>query len=397
MNTERTRLLYIQPSENFGGAERQAAALIPLLPRYGFDVTALVGPGSVIVDWLRAAGVEDIVHSPSFPRDWAESRGFERLGRAADFVSHVDPVASEIDGLLESRGIDVVLASMAFSWAAATAVCRDRRVPILWRAGGTELSLPQRVVLPMWSHRHPPDALVCNSQAVKDMFAPLIPAPAYVVRNGVDTTLFQRDPALGQALRPPGARVVVGFAGRLVPQKRPEDFLQMAAEVAAHHPEVSFLVAGDGSRRPHFEAMAAELGLAHPVHFLGLVRDMRAFFSALDVLVLPSRSEGCPNIVLEAMAMQVAVVASDTHATHEVVRPGIDGLLFPPGNIPALVAAVEAMVVDEAGRRRMALAALGRARADLGAAQSARRLAEVIAEVLPLAPALPSVQAEGGA
>src|SRR4029079_7027058 len=72
----RAHVLYVQPSELFGGAERQVAAMLPQLQRQGVAVTALVGPGRTIVDWLRGAGVKDIVHSPAFPRDHSDARGF---------------------------------------------------------------------------------------------------------------------------------------------------------------------------------------------------------------------------------------------------------------------------------------------------------------------------------
>jgi glycosyltransferase involved in cell wall biosynthesis len=378
-----TNLLYIQPSELFGGAERQAASLLPQLARLGLKVTALVGPGTTIVEWLRHAGVEDIVHSNHFPRDWAESRGLERLARARDFVHCAGLVEHQLETLMDDRGVDVVVAAMAFSWVAATRACRQRDVPILWRVGGMELSMPQRLLLPGWAGRHPPDALVCNSEAVRDLFAPLIPAPAWVVRNGVDSEWFR--PGLGATgvnLRPPGATEVIGFAGRLVPQKRPEDFLAMAAAVASRHPGTQFLIAGDGSRRQHFELLARELGVAERVHFLGIVQDMRAFYGACDLLVLPSRSEGCPNIVLEAMAMKVPVVASDTVATREVVTPMRDGLLYPVGHVQRLIEAVELLLETPGLRAVLAAGALKKVQGPLSAAASAARLAALVETVV---------------
>jgi glycosyltransferase involved in cell wall biosynthesis len=377
-----TRVLYVQPSELFGGAERQAATVLPQLAAQGLEVTALVGPGETIVDWLHAAGIRTL-YSRRFPRDWAESRGLERIGRALDFVRQVGPMQRELRGLLDSGGFDLVVGAMPFSWVSATSACRERGIPIVWRAGGTELSGPQRAVLARWAPRHPPDALVCNSEAVRAMFAPLVPAPARVIRNGVDTDLFFPGARGGRDLRPPGARVIIGFAGRLVPQKRPQDFLAMAQRLAAHHPDVSFLVAGDGSRLPSFRALAAELGLRDRVHFLGIVADMRAFYAACDLLVLPSRSEGCPNIVLEAMAMKVPVVASDAAATREVVSPMRDGLLFPVGDVDRLVEAVERLIVAPDLRATLATRALRKVQTQLSATASARALADLIHTLMP--------------
>jgi glycosyltransferase involved in cell wall biosynthesis len=356
--TRRPRILYMQPSDHFGGAERQAATLLPRLVEQGLDVTALVGPGRTIVDWLQAAGVHDIVHTDKFPADWAGSRGIARLAVARDFVLRPGRLGKQVGAILDSRPYDAVVAAMAFSWMAATPPSRRRGVPILWRAGGTELPLLHRLALPLWARRHPPDALICNSEAVRKMFGPLVPAPSVLVRNGVDTDLFRvgaGNPGnLGMAPRGKSDHVVVGFAGRLEPQKRPQDFLQMAAVIARRHPQVMFQVAGEGNLRPQAEQLARELGLGDRLRFLGLVREMRDFYAACDLLVLPSRSEGCPNTVLEAMAMRVPVIASDTPSTREVIVSMSDGLLYPMGEVDRLIEGVEQLLAAPALRAALA-------------------------------------------
>jgi glycosyltransferase involved in cell wall biosynthesis len=380
------RILYIQPSELFGGAERQIAAVLPQLQKQGVAVTALVGPGHTIVDWLEGAGVRDVVHSESFPRDMSDARGFAQLARAREFVAQAHVVEREVEALIEQRRVDAVIGGMAFSWVSATRAARRKGIPIIWRAGGMELSSLERVLLRLWARKNPPDALICNGEGVRDLFAPLIPAPAYVVRNGVDTSLFRPGVATGgiggagtsNAPRSTSTGPTVGFAGRLVPQKRPEDFLAMAARIAARHPEVRFIIAGDGSRRPGYEQLAVRLGLEDRVQFLGMVRDMRAFYASCDLLVLPSRSEGCPNIVLEAMAMKVPVVASDTTATREVVTHLRDGFLFPVGDIDQLSETVELALGAPDLRAAIAARALRKVQGPLSAATSAATLARVV-------------------
>jgi glycosyltransferase involved in cell wall biosynthesis len=376
-----TRILYVQPSELFGGAERQMAAVLPELQNQGVEVTALVGPGPTIVDWLKAAGVKDIVASRSFPRDQSDARGVEQLVRAGEFVAQTSVVEQEIEALIEDRRVEAVVAGMAFSWVAATPAARRAGVPVIWRAGGMELSSVERVALRLWARRHPPDAFIANGDGVRDLFAPLIPAPAHVVRNGVDIELFRPGAAAGST-GPRGASAVIGFAGRLVPQKRPQDFLAMAARIAARHPEVRILIAGDGSRRPEFEAMAAALGVADRVQFLGKVGDMRAFYSSCTVLVLPSRSEGSPNIVLEAMAMKLPVIASDTTATRELLTHLRDGLLYPVGDVEALTETVELALAAPELCMTLAARAFKKVQGPLSAATSAATLAAVVEGVL---------------
>lgn len=343
-------------------------------------MTALVGPGRTIVDWLRDAGVKDIVHSSAFPRDHSDARGFGWLARSQEFVTSARLIGREVEALIDGRGIDLVVAGMAYSWVSATPAARRKRVPVIWRAGGMELSALERLLLKGWARRNPPDALIANGEGVRAMFAPLIPAPAHVVRNGVDTTLFYPGAAPGAFRR--GSDRVVGFAGRLVPQKRPQDFLAMAARIASHHPGIRFLVAGDGSRRRRYEKLAARLGLAGRVDFLGMVQDVRTFYASCDLLVLPSRSEGSPNVVLEAMAMKLPVVASNSTATREVVSHLEDGFLFPVGDVDALTDAVElALGAPELGRA-LAARALAKIQGPLSAGASATTLSRVLESVL---------------
>jgi glycosyltransferase involved in cell wall biosynthesis len=378
-------ILYVQPSELFGGAERQVAAMLPQLQKQGVAVTALVGPGRTIVDWLRAAGVKDILHSPSFPRDHSNAPGLAWLKRSREFLAQAPVVGHEVEAVIGDRGIDAVVAAMSFSWVSATPAARRKAVPIVWRAGGMELSPVERVLLKAWARHNPPDALIANGDGVRKMFAPLIPAPVHVVRNGVDTGLFLPGvlpDAVPGARRRTGDGPVIGFAGRLVPQKRPQDFLAMAARIAARHPHARFLVAGAGRRRPLYEHLAAKLGLADRVQFLGIVRDMRSFYASCDLLVLPSRSEGSPNVVLEAMAMKLPVVASDSTATREVVTHLRDGFLFPVGDIDKLTETVELALGTPDLSATLAARALRKIQGPLSASASAAALTAVLESVL---------------
>src|SRR5262245_28872003 len=183
----RVRLLYLQPSSSFGGAERQASLSVPLLSKLGFDVTIMVGPSTSGIDWLRDYGADDIVHTPDFPGGWRKPRGLGRLALPARYLRCFRRVSADVERVVRERRIEIVYAAMAFSWIAATPIARDLGIPIVWRAGGTEGGPLERLALRLWSAVNPPDLLVCCGEDVRRVFAPLIPAPAVVVPNGVDT------------------------------------------------------------------------------------------------------------------------------------------------------------------------------------------------------------------
>ncbi|HET6283294.1 MAG TPA: glycosyltransferase family 4 protein, partial [Polyangia bacterium] len=372
------RLLYVQPCTNFGGAERQASTSAPRLARFGFDVTPLVGPGGAIIDWLRENGVTDIIHIDSFPGNWPKPRGLSRLGLPSRYYRCLQQVSAAIRQAAVERRTQIIYAAMPFSWVAATPVARELGIPIVWRAGGCEASVAAKLALRAWTLRNAPDLLVCCGEKVQETFGPLVHAPSVVVHNGVDTQMFFPHAGDAGRYRPPGAKVVVGFAARLVEQKRPDDVIKMAARIAPDHPEVAFLVAGEGSRRPEYESLAHSLGVAHAVTFLGYVADMRAFYAACDIIVLPSRSEGCPNVVLESMAMRRAVVVSDAAGTQEVVAHEREGLIFPVSDITAFAASVRRLVEDPVLRAALMNQGYFRVTSAFNARTRARRLANVL-------------------
>src|SRR5262245_27701637 len=210
------------------------------------------------------------------------------------------------------------------------------------------------------------------------MFAPLIPAAAVVVPNGVDTGRFHPRAGVPIWYRSPGAEVVIGFGARLAPQKRPEDLIRAAAVLVPEYPGVAFVVAGEGSRRTEYEALARSLGVQNAVRFVGYVPDMRSFYASVDIVVLPSRSEGCPNVVLESMAMRRTLVVSDSAGSREVVTDGVNGLMYPVGDVGALVAALRRLLDDPSLRAALARRGYERAVGSFDAQASAVRLAGVL-------------------
>jgi glycosyltransferase involved in cell wall biosynthesis len=377
MYANRIRALYVQPAVAFGGAERQAATNVPLLAEFGVDVLPLVGPGTDILEWFHERGFHEVVHCPEFPPNWRPTGAAMRAALPLRYVHRWALVAREIERLMCERRFQVVFASLAFGWIAATPVARRFNLPVLWRAGGTEITPMQRrllsATLRMWS----PDRFVCCSEAVQAAYTGLIAAPMTVVPNGVDSDQFTPEAGSRSRYRPDGARVVVGFAARLAAQKRPRDFVALAASLARRHPEVAFLAAGDGPERAECESLAHALG-ARNLHFLGYVEDMRSFYRACDIFVLPSRSEGAPNVVLEAMAMRRAVVASDVPGTREIIRDRVDGLIVPIGDLPRLEHEVVRLIEDRALRDQLAGRGLDSVRRRFSARASARRTAELM-------------------
>ena len=140
--------------------------------------------------------------------------------------------------------------------------------------------------------------------------------------------------------------VEVMTVGRLVPQKGIETLLEAAAQVVACHPQVRFRVLGDGPLRAALEGQARALGLGDRLRFEGHVSAVQDALESCDLFVLPSRWEGMPYSLLEAMAAGRPVVATAVSGAAEVVLDGETGLLVPPDDAGTLAGSIEALVGD---------------------------------------------------
>jgi glycosyltransferase involved in cell wall biosynthesis len=137
------------------------------------------------------------------------------------------------------------------------------------------------------------------------------------------------------------------------------------------------VVAGDGPLRPILESLAAELGIAASVHFLGFRPDLPRIMAAADLFVLSSRWEGCPMVVLEAMALGRPIVATAVGGVPELLVDGESGRLVPPESPEALSQAIQEILVDPDGLLDMGSRARQRLLACFQVERSARQMLQV--------------------
>src|SRR5947209_4691309 len=161
------RALYIQPAASFGGAERQAAQNIRLLPRFGVEVLPVVGPGRQIVEFLEDAGVHRYLLREDFPHDRKAPRDTrERAALLADYVRSVFRVATELVAETRRFGADVIFASRPFAWVMGSIVGARLGLPVVWRAGTHFEHWSHAPLLSAFSRLAPPSAVVYTSSAI---------------------------------------------------------------------------------------------------------------------------------------------------------------------------------------------------------------------------------------
>ena len=172
----------------------------------------------------------------------------------------------------------------------------------------------------------------------------------FLIRNGVAAC-----EAGAVTVREKGA-LRVGFFGRLSLQKGPDILIEAASYVAAHLPHVTFYLTGDGEMRESLRAQVEGLQIEAHVTFQSACpqEETVARMREADVVVLPSRWEGCPYVVLEAFQAGVPVVAASVGGVPELIKDGVNGVLVAPENAEALCDAVLGLLRDPNKRRHLA-------------------------------------------
>lgn len=206
------------------------------------------------------------------------------------------------------------------------------------------------------------DALLAVSENLRDRAQAAGLARVHLLPNAIDLEYWRtaaREPEAPRGERP---GVAIGFVGRLSSEKAPLDFVRTAHRVSVEAPGSEFFVAGEGPQRPAMEALAASLQVADRINFLGHLDEerLRALYSRLDLLLLTSRTEGLPMVILEALAMCLPVVATRVGGVGEIVQPGVHGFLAEPGDIDGLATGVLRLIENES--MRVSFGAAGRMR-----------------------------------
>jgi glycosyltransferase involved in cell wall biosynthesis len=202
-----------------------------------------------------------------------------------------------------------------------------------------------------------------------------------LVPNAIDLRRFSPGTILRSEARSrfglPDDALVVAGVGRLNAQKNFSLFLDIAAVLVPRHPSVRFLLAGDGPERVMLHDKAVALGIADRIVFTGYLADSRQAYVAADVLLMPSRFEGLPMTLLEAMAMGLPVVASNLDGIAEVIADGKEGFLVSPASTEDFAARISQLLTDRTLFENIAT----NARAKIQASYSVERMTSAVESI----------------
>lgn len=362
------RILYINPAGYIGGAEKSLLDLLDNLPPERFrPLVALLSPGP-LEEALRARAI-DCRLLPLSPALLGLSRGKGKNSPGAFLAAPflLPPAAGRIGKLIRKEGISLVHTNGLKAHLLGTLPARFNGRPVVWhfrdlpgREGYGRLFRRLARVLPR--------RIIANSSAVKRQLGNL--DRIRVVYNGVrippEPDEAERD-RLREELGLEKGTIAIGSIGHFAPLKGYEDFLRAIPPVLRRFPAARFLITGDAlypayrDYRQSLETSAKLLGLADRVIFTGARENPGEILAALDIFVLPSRSEGFGRANLEAMAAGLPVVSTNVGGIPEVVIDGETGILVPPQEPAALAGAIITLAGDEGLRRRFGAAGQKRA------------------------------------
>lgn len=342
------RILYVITKSNWGGAQRYVFDMATEAQKLGHTVLVASGSEGELIERLVAAGVPTI-SIRSMQRDvdvWKEFRVAKEL---ADIIRKFKPTVvhgnSSKAGLLaslvaRSMGVRRIIFT-SHGWAFNENRPAWQRI-LIWLAHYATVLL---------SH-----TTICNSAATAHgaRHMPLSKGHLVVIPLGVAPgTLLSRDDARFMLAPHISFPTWIGTIAELHPIKQIDSLVRAFALIKDDFPKTTLMIMGEGSERMRLEALIRDLSLEDRVRLRGHVEDARAYLPALDVFVLPSRSEGLGYVLLEAGLARLPVVASNVGGIPEVIRNNETGLLFPSGDIHALAERLSACLRDESLRVRL--------------------------------------------
>ncbi|WP_051334982.1 glycosyltransferase [Bradyrhizobium sp. Ai1a-2] len=355
-------ILLALPFTLIGGAERLLSGIVTHLAKQGWRVTVVtsIDPGHEHGDstsWFERATAE-IFHLPRFVA----------ADRWSDFVSY----------LIASREINALwIAGSAFMYHLLPVIRakfpKIRVADLLFNTSGHTKNNRK--------YAHLIDINFVENGEVSQFLLDAGEARDRVLQipSGIDLQEYlprPRDAAVVHSVSAMPEELIVGFSGRWSDEKDPLAFVEIARR--SSHLPIHFVMTGAGALHSKIKTAVAATTFDNRFHLIGEVEDVRPWISSYDALVLPSKLDGRPVVVLEALAMGVPVIASAVGGLPELIRDGANGFLCQPRMIDEFVDRLETLVRDRELLKRMKEAARRSAERNLDASTMLSRYEQAL-------------------
>ncbi len=349
------RILYVITKANWGGAQRHGFDLAVASKKSGHEVLVVCGNEGTLTERLKEAGVSYRTIA-AMKRDISlldEFRSFKTLLKIVEEF-HPDTVhgnSSKAGGLAtlagRLKGVRTILFT-AHGWA-----FNERRP--LWQKAIIGLFHYAMVV---FAHK-----TICVSSAIRQDAAwmPFVGKRFFVIHNGVTATPLISKEEARMAIAPELARgfpnaLWIGSIAELHPTKGLDTLVEAFAAIAHDLPSTVLVIMGDGSEWAKLQKLVQIYDLPDRVVLTGFVKDASSYLPALDIFVLPSRSEALGYALLEAGLASLPSIGTRVGGIPEIIEDSKTGLLVPPGKSIALSQALTELLADVSLRNRLGTA-----------------------------------------
>ena len=365
------RVAYLTPDLDAGGAERQMLILAATLPSASFEVRfLLLSDRGVLAAEAEAVGAR--VHVLGLDRAQCTGIGLRCLPGLLRVIRRYRALTADVDIVDAWLIPSMIFAVFAQPFATGPILLGGRRSLNDVYASKSRL---RRLLATIAARRM--TAIVANSR-IAAMEAHQVDGIAAdrvrVIPNAVMPAMGdggRRAPTrAGWGFDP--AHIVVGCVGNYKPGKGLLSLLTVADQLRLERPDLRYVLVGEGPLRSDLERGIRRLALGDIVVLHGREANARSLYGAFDIFVQASDSEGLPNVILEAAASGLPIVATSVGGTPEILSSNVDAILVPSGDVQGIASAISELAVDPGLRDRLGRAALARS-ADYAPA----RLAEI--------------------
>ena len=373
-----------------GGGEIYLHHLSVGLSRLGHCVRALCSAAPVmdkIADTLGPFAEVDRVEMAN-----TYQRRTRCLGAALDFEQHrrfsrkfreLAPDVVHINQQVAEDGLDLILAASEFGVPVLSTIHITRSAEGLGARFGRLRDLVTTKVLRRVNMVHITVA-ECGKKDLLGRFDFLGPQQVRVVPNGAFFT--DADSAIRDRTRRRwgvgAGDVVIGSVGRLDAQKEPTFALKIISNLRQKGLPVHYVWIGDGGMRSIFQEETGRLGITNSVTLDGWRDDVSDCLQGLDIFVMPSKFEGMPLALLEAMGAGLCCCASDVDGIAETIEDGLDGYLCPPGDLQGWCRKLGALIADPESRMVVGVRARDLARRRFSVETMATETAKIYQDVI---------------
>ncbi|MCE1226583.1 MAG: glycosyltransferase [Geobacteraceae bacterium] len=199
---------------------------------------------------------------------------------------------------------------------------------------------------------------VSNGQQQKIRACGVNPEKLSVIHNAINLNeaVKKADNSIRNELALPDDALIVASAGRLSPEKNYATMIEVAQQVCKENRQVYFMVFGEGFLRPELQQKIHAAGLDRRFFLPGFRKDLQSLLPQIDIFMLPSFTEGLPNVALEAFANNKPIVATAVGGTPEVVQDKVSGFLTEPEDVATMVTSIKKLLDDPGLRNQMGTA-----------------------------------------